>query len=268
MSTKVLVGDEFGLLKLVDIEKKLVIGKYGEMKRQNTVLGISNLFENNKDILAVASEKNFYVLNWAEGKVKSDGYCNFGEKMYVTSQVVKRTIDFSSAILAKNDNKLSVFRFDEDFNMTPQELDTDTVKLQCIRDAPSTQEIFCLYRDNPIKIFDLERGKMTWSAKNVPNNEYDIKQGMFDTDVAYSKQNPNLFYTSTAYGEIRSYDRKIRPRPMKDNKIYDKKINRVVLSNCENYLTAGDIYGSVYMLDKRKSKKISIIFYDYYIFES
>jgi hypothetical protein len=254
MSTKVLVGDEFGLLKCVDINKKLVLGKYGEMKKHNSVVGIANLFDNNKDILAVASEKNFYVLNWTEGKIKSDGYCNFGEKNQVTSQVVKRTIDFSSAIIAKNDNKLNVFRFDEDINMTPQELDTDTVKLQCIRDAPSTQEVFCLYRDNPIKIFDLERAQITWSAKNVPNSMYDLKVGIFDTDVAYSKQNPNLFYTSTAYGEIRSYDRKIRPRPMKDNKIYDKKINRMVLSNCENYLTVGDTYGSVYMLDKRKSK--------------
>jgi ribosome biogenesis protein NSA1 len=254
MSTKVLVGDELGLLKCVDIEKKVVLGKFGEMKKKNGVVGIANLFESNKELLAVSHQQNFYVMNWKEGQIKSQSELNLNEKTLITSQVVKRTIDFSSAVLSRSDNKLSVFRYDDELNLTPQEVEIKTQKLQSLRDAASTQEVFCLFKDTPISIYDLEKGDFSWRAKNVPNDELDLKVPIFDTDVAYSKQSPNLFYTATGYGEIRTYDRKTRPRPMNDKKVFDRKINRMVISNCENYLTVGDTVGHVYMLDKRKSK--------------
>jgi hypothetical protein len=41
---------------------------------------------------------------------------------------------------------------------------------------------------------------------------------------------------------------------MHDKKIYNKKINRMVLSSCENYLIAADTIGNVFTYDVRKSK--------------
>ncbi len=82
----------------------------------------------------------------------------------------------------------------------------------------------------------------------------DLKVPIWDVDLANSKNNTNIFYTATAYGEIRTYDRKIKNIPVYNKKIYDRKINRMVLSNCENYLIVGDGVGHIFMYDIKKSK--------------
>ena len=56
--------------------------------------------------------------------------------------------------------------------------------------------------------------------------------------------------------QIRAYDRKIKPRPIEDVKIYKNKINRMIQTPDENYLIAGDTIGHLYFLDKRKSNYI------------
>jgi hypothetical protein len=251
---KIIVGDEFGLLKCVDLDKKMVISKYGEMKKKNGVVGISNLFDINNNNLAIAYEQNFHVLDWQKQKVKFQPELAFNEKTTFTSMVVKRTIDFSSAILARNDNKLNIYQLNEDFNLTSSnEVEIKTQKLQTIKDGQSTQEVFCLFKDTPISIFNLEKNDFSWRAKNVPNDELNLRIPIYDVDVAFSASNNNVFHTATAYGEIRTYDRKIKPKPVNDVKVSERKINTMALSPCENYLTIGDAIGGVFMLDKRKS---------------
>ena len=251
---KILIGDEFGLLKCIDLDKKILLSKYGEMKKKNGVIGISNLIEDNNNTLAVAHEQNFYVMNWNDHSIKSQPEIKLDPAVLFTSLVVKRTIDFSSAILARSDNKLNIFQYDEDLNLTStSEVEIKTKKLQTVRDGQSTQEVFCLFKDTPISIFDLEKSDFSWRAKNVPNDELNLRVPIFDVDVAFSAQNNNVFHVSTGYGEIRTFDKKVKPRPVNDKKVFDRKINKMVISNCENYLTVGDTVGNIYMLDKRKS---------------
>ena len=265
---KFLVGDEFGLIKCVDVGKKLVVNKSGEMNKKNGVLSINNLIENNNQFLAVAHETNFYVLDWNSQQIKSQPEIkaikpfDVNSKILLTSQVVKRTVDFSSVILARNDSKLNILQYDEDLNLKLEnEIDIKTQKLELIKDGQTTQEIFCLFRGTPVSIFNLEKSEFTWRSKNVPNDEFNLKVPIWDVDVAFSEKNPNLFYTATAYGEIRTYDKKVKPRPMSEKKVTERKITRMLMSNCENYLTIGDNIGGLYMLDKRKSKLIFILFF-------
>lgn len=252
---KIIVGDEFGLVKCVDANKKLLSSKHGEIKKLNGVIGINNLFENTNDTLAITHEQNFYVLDWASKNVKSEPLPKLTDKTLYTSQIIKRTIDFSSVILSKNDNFINLIQYDDDMNIKSNtDFEIKTKKLQTIKDSNITQEFFCLFKDSPFSIYDLDRNEITWKAKNLPNDELDLQVPIFDIDLAHSKSNPNHFYTATAYGDIRAYDKKIKPRPVSDKKIFERKINRMVMSGCENYLTIGDIYGNTFMLDKRKSK--------------
>lgn len=265
---KIIVGDEFGLIKCIDTEKKLVLGKYGEIGKKNGVLGIGGLFGNytnygnysnaiNKSILAITHEQNFYILDWNSMTIKSQP--EIKAKTVYTSQVVKHTIDFSSVICSRNDNKIDIFRYDEEVNLTSHnEVDIKTQKMQQIKDASSSQEIFVLFKDTPVSVYDLEKTEFSWRAKNVPNDEFNLKVPIWDVDVA-QRSSGNIFYTATAFGEIRVYDKKAQLKPITDKKVFDRKINRMVLSNCENYLTIGDTVGNVQMLDKRKSKFETII---------
>ncbi len=254
---KVIVGDELGLLKCIDTEKKLVHSKFGEMEKKNSVVGLNNLFENNNEILSVTHERNSYILDWANGQpiIKSQPKINLPSSVLFTSQVIKQTIDFSSVITARSDNKLNIFQYDEELELKSEnEFDIKTKNLHCVKDAPKSNEIFCLFRDTPISFYDLEKNEFSFRAKNVPTDEFNLKVPIWDIDVAYSKNNNDLFYTATAYGEIRMYDRKAKSKPILDKKICQRKINRMLLSNCENYLTLGDAVGNITMHDKRKSR--------------
>ena len=252
---KIIVGDEFGLIKCVDAQKKLISSKHGQMRKQNGVISITNLFENSNDTLAIAHEQNFYILDWATKNTKSEPLEKLKDKTFYTSQIIKRTIDFSSVILSRNDNFINLIQYDDDVKVkSNSSFEIKTKSLQAIKDSNITQEFFCLFKNTPISIYSLDRNEITWKAKNLPNDEFDLQIPIYDIDVANSKTNPYQFYTATGFGEIRTYDRKIKPRPVLDKKIFDRKINRMVMSNCENYLTVGDTLGHIFMLDKRKSK--------------
>jgi hypothetical protein len=258
---KVLVGDEFGLIKCVDTEKKLIVSKFGNLSRNNSVIGINNLFEDSNDILSVCHEKDLYILDWSGSNIKVRPNIQINEKTLFTSHVVKRTIDFSSIIISRNDNKLNLFQYDEELNLKfEKELEIKTKNLHIIKDAPSTQEIFCLFKETPLSIYNLETNEFSWRAKNVPNDEFNLRVPIWDIDVAYSDKNNNTFYTATAYGDLRIYDRKAKPSPVLDHKICKRKINRMALSSCENYITIGDTIGNLFMHDKRKSNFYNLIF--------
>jgi len=77
---------------------------------------------------------------------------------------------------------------------------------------------------------------------------------MWDTDCAFLP-NKKVIYTSTAYGEIRMYDRNKQPRPVEDKKLFKSKINKLLTTNCENYLIMGDTIGNIFFLDRRKSNQ-------------
>ena len=82
-------------------------------------------------------------------------------------------------------------------------IDLGTKKLQKISDSFSTQEFFCLQKDSPISIFDIQKKQISWKAKNLPNDELDLQVPIWDIDVGQSKKNENLFYVSTSYGEVK-----------------------------------------------------------------
>lgn len=250
---KILTGDELGQIKLVDINKQNVLSKFGEIKKGNGIVGIDSI-SNDNSILGISHEKNFYVLNWNKFEIMSQPEISLGESINITSQIIKKTIDFSSVVLSRSDNQISVLQYDDEINMkNKQDIQIKTNKLHSIKSSVNTNEIFCLFKDSPICIFNLEKNQISWKAKNVPNDVLNLVCPMWDIDVVTSQQNSHLIYAATAYGQIRTYDKKVKAVPVNDKQISEKKITRMTQSPCDNYLTIGDCIGNIYMLDKRKS---------------
>jgi hypothetical protein len=250
---KVILGDEFGVSKCIDTNKKLLESKYGEMKKNNNVISISNMFESQRHLLSITYEKHSQVLNWNNKNLIYSTQSLEGQESYI-SGVVKHTIDFSSLILGKNNSNIELLRFNEDLVLQNSEVfDTKTKNLQKIANSSVTQEVFLLFKDTPVSILNLETKDIVWRGKNVPHDELDLKAPIYDVDIAQSNENSNVFYTATGYGEIRTYDRR-QKKPKADKQIFNRKINRIIMTSDDSYLVVGDTVGNIFLLDYRKSK--------------
>lgn len=104
-------------------------------------------------------------------------------------------------IVADNSSNIYVHHLNEDYHLGDAKIFKVSNKLQTIKNNRNQLEFFCLFKDSPIQIYDIN-GKQVWKAKNLPHDELDLKVNMWDTDVVQLKSNPNHFYVSTAYGEV------------------------------------------------------------------
>lgn len=196
---KLIVGDELGLLKCVDAEKKILESKYGEIKKNNSVIGIDNLFSDSRNLLSVTHQENFYILDWNDKSIKYNQ--NINEKY--TSQVVKKGIDSSTVFLSSESNNIDVFQFDREMEITNYfKFETGIKNLFSLKNSSQPNEIFCLNKKTTLQVYDSVQNKITWKSKNVPNDELDLMVPIWDTDLAQNKSNHNLFYTSTAFGNV------------------------------------------------------------------
>ena len=87
---KIIVGDEFGLIKCIDTGKKQIDSKYGEIKKKNGVIGIDNLHSDNRNILGILFEYKFQLLDWRDKNLIYEKIDELG----FTSMIIKQTIDF------------------------------------------------------------------------------------------------------------------------------------------------------------------------------
>lgn len=198
---KIIVGDELGLIKCIDVNKSLVESKYGEIKKNNSVLGIDFLFQNSTDLLSITHQEKFYILDW---KTKTIKYNQLINETY-TSQVVKKAVDSSTVLLSGINNTIDLFQFDKDLEITNYiKFDTELKNLFCLKNSFVENEIFCLSKKSPLQVYDINQNKITWKSKNVPHDELDLMVPIWDTDLTQNKSNSNVFYTSTAYGNVRN----------------------------------------------------------------
>lgn len=197
---KVIVGDELGLIKCIDANKKIMESKFGEIGKNNCVIGIDSLFQNSTNLLSVTHSENFYILDWKDKTIKYRQ--NINEKY--TAQVVKKGSNNSTVLLSNENNSIDLFQFDEDLEISNyNEFETGLKNLFSIKNSYVENEIFCLGKKSVLQVYDFEQNKITWRSKNVPNDELDLMVPIWDTDLTQNKSNPNIFYTSTAFGNVR-----------------------------------------------------------------
>ena len=282
---KIITGDEFGLIKLISTQSKKVLDQYGSIDSSKSIL---NIFSNNKiEIkenndnnpeyinpneekeenlnLFVSSINENYILNWNDKKIISS-YKNenkntsfIGSTIKFPSQNNKNTIFINGT----SDDKINIVSFDEENKYLNSSLfwpvDNSNkflkIKLKGVSNSifNNNESVYCLYQNTPLILYNIEQQKIEFKGKNLPHDELGLKIPIHDTDVVEIKNNPRINYVSTAYGEIRLYDKKASPKPSMNKKISKSKINKIDITEDNNYLFVGDNQGYCAMLDIRKS---------------
>ena len=278
---KIITGDEFGLIKLISTQSKSVIDQYGSLDSSKSII---NIFSNNKIEQIDNSEENEdeesetkdnlnlyissinenYILNWDSKKVISS-YKNENPDISYISSAVKFPYNSNNNTIFINgtsDSKVNLVSFDEQLKFnnssiyTPLDTSNKNLKIKLRGIANSlynTDSAYLLYQNNPFILYNINQQKIEFKGKNLPNDELNLRIPMHDMDIVEVKNNPRLNYISTAYGEIRLYDKKASPRPSLNKKITNTKINKIDITDDGNYLFVGDNSGYCAMLDIRKS---------------
>jgi len=212
----------------------------------------------------VSSLHENYVLNW-ETKRKISSYNNENADINFISSTIKfPSNDNKNTILINgtSDNKLNVVSFNDENKFINSScyipLDNPNMKPKIILKGTSNSIynkdcIYALYKNSPLVLYNIQEKKIEFKGKNLPNDELNLSIPMYDTDIIEVKNNPRLNYVSTAYGEIRLYDKKASPRPSLNKKVTNSKINKLDITEDGNYLFIGDSLGYCAMLDIRKS---------------
>ena len=282
---KIIIGDEFGLIKLLSTQSKQVIDQYGVIDSSKSIL---NIFSNNKielkeniDIntneneeeeedeenlnLFISSINENYILNWNTKKILSS-YKNQNPKTSFISSAIKfQSPNNNNNIFidGTSDDKINIVSFNSENkyinSSTYWPVDNSNknlqIKLRSVSNSiyNNNESVYCLYQNTPLILYNIEQQKIEFKGKNLPNDELNLKIPMHDTDIIEFKNNPRLNYVSTAYGEIRLYDKKASPRPSMNRQVTKSKINKIDITEDNNYLFIGDNQGYCAMLDIRKS---------------
>ena len=286
---KIISGDEFGLIKLISTQKKQVLDQYGTIDSSKSIINIfSNkkieIKDNNDNSeskdeekeeeeekseqelnLYVSSINENYILNWETKKIISS-YKNENPNISFISSTIKFPSPSNSNTLFINgtsDDKINIVSFNNENKYLNSKIfwpvDNSNkflkIKLRGIADSiyNNNESVYCLYQNTPIVLYNIEKEKIEFKGKNLPHDELGLKIPIYDTDVVEIKNNPRLNYVSTAYGEIRFYDKKASPKPSMDKKVTKSKINKIDITEDNNYLFVADNQGYCAMLDIRKS---------------
>ena len=278
---KIITGDEFGLIKLISTQSKSVIDQYGSLDSSKSII---NIFSNNKIEQIDNSEENEdeesetkdnlnlyissinenYILNWDSKKVISSYKKENPDISYISSAIKFPYNSNNNTIFINgtSDSKVNLVSFDEQLKFnnssiyTPLDTSNKNLKIKLRGIANSlynTDSAYLLYQNNPFILYNINQQKIEFKGKNLPNDELNLRIPMHDMDIVEVKNNPRLNYISTAYGEIRLYDKKASPRPSLNKKITNTKINKIDITDDGNYLFVGDNSGYCAMLDIRKS---------------
>ena len=288
---KIITGDEFGLIKLILTQSKQVLGIYGSLDTSKSIVNIfsnnkiKSLNDSNKNseqeefeekeenesediedlILYVSSLHENYILNWDTKKIKSSYENENPDISFISSTIKLPSFNNSNNTIFINgtsDDKLNIVSFNE-YNeyvnssiLWPWDNSNkyQKIKLRGISNSLYNKDsVYCLYQNTPLVLYNIQEEKVEYKAKNLPNDELSLRVPIHDTDIVEFKNNPRLNYVSTAYGEIRLYDKKASPRPSLNKKITKSKINKIDITDDNNYLFIGDNSGYCAMLDIRKN---------------
>ncbi|CAD8152545.1 unnamed protein product [Paramecium pentaurelia] len=182
---QIITGDETGLLKLIDLEKKEVIKKYGEQGKEFKIIQILTL---------KISDVSFFLVLREESLVLLDNELNEITQINIDASPLKGFCDSNHDIyIIYTNRKINHVKYDQDQNIFLQQETINSNDFQPLTNckdkyvtsaAISNDQTLLLitYFGGSPSIFNLKQKKLQWQSRNVKNDELDLQVKMHDYD--------------------------------------------------------------------------------------
>lgn len=109
-------------------------------------------------------------------------------------------------------------------------------------------------RKNNLKIIDLTTKQITFSTKNIANDELDLEIPIWDTDFGFMSS--TSISTCSRYGYIRFYDTRKQRRPIQSYKNDLEQISYNSMACYGDYIFVGSNLGVIRCFDTRSLKHV------------
>ncbi|KAI6175466.1 WD repeat-containing protein 74 [Aphelenchoides bicaudatus] len=123
--------------------------------------------------------------------------------------------------------------------------------LECVQIDPLNVEVAATGgRENPLKLWDLEKGVTMFTAKNVKDSSISLRVPIWVKDARFVNDSKQIC-TTTGHHKIRLYDPKAQRRPVMEVKWGTEPI--IAMSTCHRpqHIMAGNTHGEMSLFDLR-----------------
>ncbi|MFH4977366.1 hypothetical protein AB6A40_004075 [Gnathostoma spinigerum] len=120
--------------------------------------------------------------------------------------------------------------------------------------------------ENPLKVWDLEKGEKVFIAKNVPPDSLQLRVPVWETAISFLPDSSNIV-TATKKSQIRVYDPRAQRRPVKQLEWLDEPLTslslcskpmRVIVGNTRGEMGQFDLRNKIMLVNKFKGGAGSI----------
>ncbi|CCW62226.1 unnamed protein product [Phytomonas sp. EM1] len=244
-----ITGDETGLLKVWNIAKSsgaTLSYSFGEQNRQRGIMGMCWVDSSTSSVAFSTQDGDVTMFNTKDGRKVTSA--NIGHV-----SALPNAMSFVKGKLIMVTSNASVL-------ITNSELELPTLfEANGPVDAVHIQRKYGMIaiggNENELCVYDLgadSAPSLVFKAQNVRDHILDVPYPTFITGTCII--NPFVFCTSTAYHQVRFYDRRSSARPVQEfeiNREIERRPTRMLQWNSNKFLI-GEASGDVHLYDTRR----------------
>lgn len=244
-------GDDTGLIKVWDITKSsgaTLSWTHGEQNRQRAIMGMCW-------IDSCTSSVAFSCKNGVVSLLDINDKVVLSSKKLGHVAALPNAMSFVKGKLAIVDNDGTIMLTDSELGKTYSAKSYGNGPVDAVHIQRKFGMIAMGGKDNDLCVYDLQSEDLSvpvFKARNVRDHVLDVPFPVFVTGVCIV--NPYVYCTSTAYHQVRFYDRRASDRPVQEFEV-SREIERrptTMLQWNQNKFIIGEASGDVHLYDTRR----------------
>jgi hypothetical protein len=276
---RAIVGDETGLLKVVDVANGRQATSYGDQNRSNGIVGLNRVRTGDDDVDAVSRKMS--VLR-CDGQLELWELLDDEETLAVKSFLSTSISDSVNSVTFRSgadscvvtygaSGDVAVAKLDEEQSAWIQNEDGSidesckfNVKGPLSAAATCSDGIAFGGDENDLKIYDLETMQQTWAAANVPFDKLRLRVPIWVTALSFMHPSEDScakanIVTGTGHKHIRFYDTAAGQRPVTSLDCGEFRVSSLCVGLQPHQVYVGDVSGALNWWDLRVNRKVGTL---------
>lgn len=276
MATAAIVGDENGLLKLVDINNDAVASSYGEQSRANEITG---LCWQNQDYSFWSTKADGCVELWQVAD--SALTCSTSTQLRFSPVGIVRCANRSTGVVCySSSGDIQVLKVKKSGNGISSKATYHTNPTGHISEAAKgvynvsdcrscSDGIGFGGKENDLQLLDLGTGAVVWKARNVANDFLSLRQPIFVNKLAFlhpetdSVSSGAMVVVGTGHKQVRLYDTRVSSvkKPILNLEVGDYRVSGLTVETTgtgplDVKVTVGDTAGNMTIWDLSLGRRL------------